>query len=314
VPQALVAGARVYADVRAERILLESGRAVGVEGVVLDAAGARIARARVRAKIVVLAGSAVGSAALGLASGLPDPHDQLGRRLHLHPGGVVAGVFDHELQSAYGIPQSYECTEHLDFAPGSDKRVWILTAFAHPVATAATMPGFGAAHMRAMRDYSRLAVLTAVVHDETEGQVTLADDGARPRIRYTLGEGDRAQLAKGLVACARILLAAGAREVVIPAVRPVRVRSAAELDTLDASFVRPHGVPLSAVHPMSTMRMGGDPKTSVVTPEGEHHQVKGLFVADGSLYPTSIGGPPQIGIYTLALHLAPHAVAAATRG
>jgi choline dehydrogenase-like flavoprotein len=62
---------------------------------------------------------------------------------------------------------------------------------------------------------------------------------------------------------------------------------------------------------MSSMRMGGDAKTSVVTPEGEHHQVKNLFVLDGSLFPTSIGGPPQIGIYTLSLMLSRHAITAA---
>ena len=316
VPQALAAGGRVIADVQARKILVEGGRAVGVEGAALSGSGEVVGRVRVRAKIVVLAGSAVGSAALALASGIPDPYEQLGRHLHIHPGGVVAGTFDREMDSVYGIPQSYECTELLDFAPGSDKRVWILTAFAHPIGTAATMPGFGAAHMRAMREYSRLAVLTAVVHDETEGQVTASgggDEPVRPKIRYKMSEPDRAQMAKGLVASARILLAAGAREVVFPAIPPVRVRDAGELDRLDTSFVRPHSVPLSAVHPMSTMRMGGDPKTSVVGPDGEHHQVKGLFVSDGSLFPTSIGGPPQIGIYSLALHLSPHMVAAAKR-
>ena len=87
----------------------------------------------------------------------------------------------------------------------------------------------------------------------------------------------------------------------------------AELDALDTSFVRPHGVPLTAVHPMGTLRMGDDPKTSVVRSTGEHHFVDGLFVADGSLFPTSLGGPPQISIYSFALHVAPHAVARAGR-
>jgi choline dehydrogenase-like flavoprotein len=55
--------------------------------------------------------------------------------------------------------------------------------------------------------------------------------------------------------------------------------------------------------------MGDDPAISVVDSTGEHHDVKGLFVADGSLFPTSLGGPPQISIYTFALHLAPHVIA-----
>ncbi len=306
-PQAVAAGARVYSDVRVERVLFEAGCVTGVQAVALDEAGAPHARVLVRARAIVLAASAVGSAALALASGLPDPHGQLGRRLRLHPGGIVAGTFDRAVEGWHGIPQSYECTEHLSFEPGSDRRVWIVPAFAHPIGAAATMPGFGAAHMAAMRTYPRLAVLTAMVHDETSGEVVVGDDG-RPVLRYRMSDADQAQLARGLAACARLLLAAGAREVSIPAIPPRRVRSVAELDALDLSFARPHAVPLTAVHPMGTLRLGEDPRRSVVRSTGEHHQVRGLFVADGSLFPTSLGGPPQISIYAFALHVAPHAV------
>jgi choline dehydrogenase-like flavoprotein len=59
---------------------------------------------------------------------------------------------------------------------------------------------------------------------------------------------------------------------------------------------------------MGTLRMGNDPKRSVVKSTGEHHAVRGLFVLDGSLFPTSIGVPPQISIYTFARHLAKHAI------
>jgi choline dehydrogenase-like flavoprotein len=307
IPQAEAAGARVYADVRATRVM-HDGRAVkGVQAVAFDGDGRAHAQVTVRAKVVVLAASAIGSAALARASDVPDPYERLGRGLRLHPGGVVAGRFDGTIAGWRGIPQSYECTEHLSFEEGSDARTWITTAFAHPIGTAATLPGFGAAHMARMRAYDKLAVLTAMVHDETSGEVTVLDDG-RPVLRYAMSESDRRQLAKGLAACARILFAAGAREVIIPAIPPVRLASSAELDALDLSFVRPHAVPLTAVHPMGTMCMGEDPRTSVVRSTGEHHQLRGLFVADGSLFPTSLGGPPQISIYAFALHLAPHVI------
>jgi choline dehydrogenase-like flavoprotein len=309
-PQALAAGARGYADVRAVRILHDRGRVAGVHAEALDAYGRPCARVEVQARVVVLAASAVGSAALARSSGVPDPHGLLGRGLRLHPGGVVAGRFDRAILGWRGIPQSYECTEHLSHEEGSDKRVWIVPAFAHPIGAAATLPGFGAAHMAAMRAFPSLAVLTAMVHDETSGEVDVEDDG-HPVLRYVMLESDRQQLAKGLAACARILLAAGAREVTIPAIPPVRISSTAELDALDLSVVRPHSVPLTAVHPMGTMRMGEDPRASVVRSTGEHHQLRGLFVADGSLFPTSIGGPPQISIYAFALHLAPHIIARA---
>jgi choline dehydrogenase-like flavoprotein len=307
VPHAVAAGARVYSDVEVVRVVHDGAEVSGVLGIVRDAGGRPRAHVEVRARVVVLAASAVGSAALARKSGVPDPYGRLGRGLRLHPGAVVAGRFDREIAGWRGIPQSYECTEHLSHEEGSDRRVWIVTAFAHPIGAAAALPGFGASHMASMRAYPRLAVLTAMVHDETSGEVDVASDG-RPVLRYRMTEPDQRQLALGLAACARILLAAGAREVTIPAIPPRRVASVAALDALDLSFARPHSVPLTAVHPMGTMCMGEDPTTSVVRSTGEHHQLKGLFVADGSLFPTSIGGPPQISIYAFALHLAPHMI------
>jgi hypothetical protein len=238
---------------------------------------------------------------------VPDPFNQIGRKLRIHPGAVAAGRFDRTMNSEYGIPQSYECTEHLSFEEGSDARVWIVPAFAHPIGTASLLPGFGKEHMRAMRTYGNLAVLTAMVHDETEGRVTVDGDG-RPAIDYVMNDADRRQLAKGLIACARLLFAGGAAEVVIPSIPPIRLANVAALDALGTDFVRPHTVPVTAVHPMGTMRMGDDPRRAVVDSRGEHHFLKGLFVADGSLFPTSLGGPPQISIYTFALHLAKHAI------
>jgi choline dehydrogenase-like flavoprotein len=231
----------------------------------------------------------------------------------MHPGGAVIGRFDRPVYGWRGIPQSYECTELLSHEEGSDKRVWIVTAFAHPIGAAATMPGFGASHMAAMRSYPNLAVLTAMVHDQTSGEVLL-DTEERPVIRYEMVEADRRQLAMGLAACARLLFAAGALEVTIPQVAPVRIANARALEALDLSAVRPHNVPLTAVHPMGAMCMGEDPRASVVRSTGEHHQLRGLFVADGSLFPTSIGVPPQISIYAFALHLARHAIERARAG
>jgi choline dehydrogenase-like flavoprotein len=311
IPQAVDAGCEVYADVTVERVLQKDGHVVGVRA---RAANGRLIVAK--ARVVVLSASAVGSAALAIASGLPDPHAQHGKRLRIHPGAVVAGRFGEEgelpIQGWRGIPQSWECTELLDLREGSERRVWITTAFAHPIGTAVTIPGFGPAHMRAMRDYGRLAVLTAMVHDETAGHVYLARDG-RPALRYPMLESDSAQLALGLRGAAELLLAAGAREVLVPGIPPRSVRSTRDLAAIDAGFARPHNLPLTAVHPMGTMRMGEDPTVSVVRSTGEHHHVKGLFVLDGGLFPTSLGGPPQIPIYATAQHLARHAVEAARK-
>ncbi len=311
-PQAEEAGAKICALVRATKIVHDGCEVKGLVAEATDDEGRVTATLTFRTRVVVLAASAIGSAALAQKSFVPDPSHLLGKGLRIHPGAVVAGWFVDDVVGDKGIPQSYECTEHLSFEEGSDKRAWITTAFAHPIGTACVLPGFGAAHMRAMREYRKYAVLTAMLHDESSGEVYVGRDG-RPKMRYEMNAADRKGLAKGLHACAEILFAAGAREVVIPGIPPVRLRSAKELSSVDYSFVRPAGLPLTAVHPMGTMRMGDDRRTSVVTSEGEHHHLRGLFVADGSLFPTSLGGPPQIGIYSFSHHIAPHAVARARR-
>ncbi|UUZ68799.1 GMC oxidoreductase [Polaromonas sp. P2-4] len=56
--------------------------------------------------------------------------------------------------------------------------------------------------------------------------------------------------------------------------------------------------------------MGRDPKTTVVNPRGETHDVKNLYVAYASLLPTSIGYNPSETVYALASYISDHIVKA----
>jgi choline dehydrogenase-like flavoprotein len=237
-----------------------------------------------------------------LQSGVPDPQELIGAGLHLHPGVAVAGLFDEQIQGWKGIPQSVECTELLDFSRGSDRRVWITTAFAHPVGTAVMLPGFGATHREWMKRYPSFGVLTAMVHDESAGRVRVTSSG-RARIEYSLNLSDRQQLDLGIKACARLLFAAGARRVLVPSVPPIVIESPAGVDALPP-VVRPHGIPLTAVHPMGGLCFGENTSRAVMKSSGEHHLVRGLFACDGSLFPTGVGVPPQLSIYAFARRVA----------
>lgn len=304
IPQASDHGALVVSDVRVTRVVHDGRRVSGVVGHALGPGGKARGRVQVDAGAVVLAGSAIGSPLLGVQSGLPDPHARLGRNLHLHPGVAVAGLFDEKIEGWKGVPQSYECTEFLDFLEGSEKRVWITTVFAHPIATALMLPGFGQGQRKWMLRYPFLAALTAMVHDQSVGRVRARSDG-RALIEYKLNDSDTDQLARGVRACARILFAAGAKKVLVPS-RPGLVLDRPDrVDTIPTSAARPHNIPIAAVHPMSSMPMSDDPQLGVVKSTGEHHYVSRLFVLDGSLFPTSLGVPPQISIYSFARHLAP---------
>ena len=49
--------------------------------------------------------------------------------------------------------------------------------------------------------------------------------------------------------------------------------------------------------------MGIDPRTSVVGPDGQAHDLPGLYVVDSSVVPTSVAVNPQITIMALATAL-----------
>jgi choline dehydrogenase-like flavoprotein len=65
----------------------------------------------------------------------------------------------------------------------------------------------------------------------------------------------------------------------------------------------------AAPHPIGTCRMGEDPRTSVVNSRCESHDISGLYVADASIFPTSISVDPSISIMAFAAKTASHLIA-----
>ena len=57
-------------------------------------------------------------------------------------------------------------------------------------------------------------------------------------------------------------------------------------------------------HLLGTARMGNDPERSVVNAWGRSHDVKNLFIVDGSIFVTSGGVNPTSTIQALALYIA----------
>jgi choline dehydrogenase-like flavoprotein len=55
--------------------------------------------------------------------------------------------------------------------------------------------------------------------------------------------------------------------------------------------------------------MGTSPKTSAVKPTGETWEVKNLYVADGSVFPTACGVNPMATIEAISLHVSRNAAA-----
>src|SRR5205823_5190897 len=145
---------------------------------------------------------------------------------------------------------------------------------------------FGADHRRVMGVYPRLALAMVMLHDRTGGRVEL-DSTGRVAVTYHLNDEDRSDLIDGMRRLADILLAGGAREVILPYNELVVLTHRGDYKAIDEHPFRANDPLLLSYHPHGTLRMGSDPKRSVVDAHGEAHEVRNLFVADASVFPTS---------------------------
>jgi long-chain-alcohol oxidase len=72
--------------------------------------------------------------------------------------------------------------------------------------------------------------------------------------------------------------------------------------TLD--LVSQQRIQITSGHPMGGCALGGDAKRDVVDSSGRSWDVDGLYVADSSLLPTSLGVNPCYTIYALGRYIA----------
>ncbi len=301
VPMALEAGCRLYTHARVEEILTEGGQLRGVAGSLLDE-DSRFPRARieVRASVVVLAAGAIHTPALLLASGVANDSGQVGRNLALHPLVPAFARFDRIIDGFIGIPQSAYCDEFATLEDGSDGFI-IEGIFAMPALFASVCPSFGEEHLAIMKNYRTLATMYAMLKDEGRGTIGLGE-GGRPVIDYRLGAREKELTLRGLKEIARIYFAAGARSVTTLHSTPRTLRHADEIERLDdiVGELRPNDMAMFSAHPQGSCRMHADRRLGPINGLGESHDLRNLFVADASVFPTALGVNPQITIMALA--------------
>jgi choline dehydrogenase-like flavoprotein len=309
VPRAVAAGARLFADVRADTIELRErdtgqGRAPRkrVHASVLDRATGRVLRrVHVDAPLVIAAGGAVGTPALLQRSGMGG--GGVGEWLRLHPTTAVIGFYDHTIQANTGIPLTTLCTEFLR-TPTSDYGFWLECPPLHPSLGSVAAPGFGRAHAALLARFPQMGAFIALTRDGAErtvssGRVRVARNG-RTHLSYRLTPTDAATVRRSMAAAAELHLANGARDVQTLHTRPIVVSSTRDLAAIATASVAPNDVGLFSAHVNGTCRIGTDPATSGTTPDGERHGVRGLYVADGSLLPSGVGVNPQETIMALS--------------
>ena len=300
-PAALRAGVELRTGCRVREITVDrQGLASGV--IYFDEDGNEH---ELRAHVVIVACNGVGTPRLLLNStsaafpdGLANSSGQVGRNLMFHPYAAMQGVFDEPLDGYRGphkVLQSqefYETDTSRGFVRGY---TFEMSRGMGPVNTALAGLDFGVIewgvnhHRDFRRLFERMVSVVAICEDlpEARNRVTLdpalsdADGIPAPKIDYTISQNSQRMLDHAVERGSELLRAAGATEV--HAMAPV---------------------PYAGWHLLGTARMGTDPATSVVNEWGRAHDVKNLFVVDGSIFVTSGGVNPTSTLQALALYIA----------
>jgi choline dehydrogenase-like flavoprotein len=287
IPLAIAAGAVVQGDVKVDRIDVVDGRATGVSGRVHHTDTREdVGRITVQADRVVIAAGGIGTPRLLHHAGLAAALGPVGRGLHLHPGNAILGECDHDVLMWRGATQG-AFFEHPDL-PG----VLPHTFNAPPDTLLLLLGNVGLAAKEDMKRLPRFCGCVVMVSDEGEGRVGATSDG-RADITYHFDPRDIDRIKAGMVETARVLLAGGARRVTAPV---HRVGWHTDPESLGGALASKAitDFALYASHPMASCRMGADPATSVIGPTGETHGIAGLYLADSSVFPTSLGVNPQL--------------------
>jgi choline dehydrogenase-like flavoprotein len=265
--------ADVLVRTRADRVLVEGGRAAGVQAT-YTGDGDAPRTVIVRAPQVVVACGALESPALLLRSGIGGP--AVGQYLRLHPCIAIVGLYGEETNAFLGAPHaglSHEFENVEDgygFLVESAQYTTGITGSAVPWTS-------GADHKEMMAGVGRGATFIAL---------------------------DQRNLRFAVDRISRLHEAAGAVQISYLAAGLSMWRIGDDLDAFVARAQRTHlgagGARLFSAHQMGSCRMGTDPQTSVANPWGELHDTPGVFIGDGSAFPTPSGTNPMISIMALA--------------
>jgi choline dehydrogenase-like flavoprotein len=214
----------------------------------------------------------------------------------LHPGFRVLARFDSPVQGWQGALQSGWVG---DLEP---EGITLTGLFVPPGVLGATMPGVGPEHTENARHIGHLAMFGGILHDEG-GCSLYRTPGREPLALYRMTRQDRARVPKLIRAMARAFFAAGAREVFLP-VLGLRGLDADAFARFDLDRIPSNRLECASQHPLGSAQMGATPEHSVVDGDGRLWGMEHLYVADGSVVPTSLGVNPQLSIMAIATRIA----------
>ncbi len=257
------------------------------------------------AEMVIVACNGVGtprlllnSASAKFPNGLANSSGLVGRNLMMHPWPIVSGYVAEPIDGGRGpitclwSKQFYETDRQRGFVRGYTLQFGRGTGPANQA-----MVGVNSGHLPWGKDHHRIyrelldhRVNIGVACDdlpEEHNRVTLdpvlkdSNGIPAPKIDYAISKNTAAMMEHGIARAEEILRAAGA----------TRLYCSREVLNYPG-------------HLLGTARMGSDPERSVVNEWGRSHDVRNLFIVDGSVFVTGGGVNPTSSIQAVALYIA----------
>lgn len=306
IPRGIHHGLRLYANCRVDRLLIEKGRAVGAVGQVVTSDGALGRKVRVRADVVVVSGGASQSPALLFRSGLARVNRNIGAHLMLHPNAKTLGIFDHDIKAWQGVHQNFQVHEFLD------EGLLLATGMVPPNFVAASLGAAAHGTAEIMSKLNQALVIGTLIEDTHFGRIYPLPTGGT-LMTYSISDHDFQVALRGVALCAQAQFESGARKVYLPFSRLHELHSPDEIPKIFTHNPKPNELELFTVHLMGTCRISRDASRGVVNERGESHDIRNLFVADASLFPSPIGLNPMETIMALSTKVAAHLIEDAAR-
>ncbi|KAN0016088.1 hypothetical protein ACTFIU_006041 [Dictyostelium citrinum] len=263
-------------------------------------------RVFIKAHIVVCSAGALHTPTLLLKSRIKNSN--IGNNLYLHPVIPIIGEHTQPVEVWKGPPMTVISKKYQKVLPNNGKNTGSIleTPNAH-IGLSGSMCAFiwedSFNFKKQMLKARNFSGFISICRDTVPGKIRLDKDGRSPKIQYKLSERDWKSMMPSIEASLRAVLKNGAVEAAIPinGLKPANQDTVEQyIKSIKSNGYKPNQTVILSAHQMGSCRMGSSKSNSVVNENGESWDVKRLFIADGSVLPSSVGVNPMITIYAIS--------------
>lgn len=306
-PMASELGARIYTDMRVDRIERLSSKQYRIHASVVERGTRRFRHpVEIDCERIIMAAGTVHTPAILKRSGFDKGLPQLGKNISLQPQIGVSAIFpdSDKMTSWRGAPQSIYMSEFDDNRAehglggfrmeGVGGLPGVLNQFSSSI---------GHDHKRMVEKYPSTHFSALLVPDQPSGTMDWEwgpDGKVKPKIQYTPTAEWKERFKRGYKATCEFLLEAGALEINCNSPVFGSITNGDQLSRIDDFPIEPGLVALTSAHVQGSCRIGLNANVGVVDQNLKLHNLDNIYVVDGSVMPTTASTHTMIPIMVMS--------------